>query len=152
MSMSIYKRAMGCLYLLKHEFDIDGTVEHLIRELADEPEMQRAKNPRKLARNIITVGGTGDQKDMNLRAFKEALRWYDEERQRTLANQHRREIDELKAQLLASEERTSRLERDYQMVQRSATAAPEPLGPSEPKPSRNVPGNAGECHESGGKE
>ena len=132
MSISIHKRARGCLYLLKHEFDIDGTVDYVIRELADEPAMQRARDQRKLARNIVTIGGTGDQQEMNLSAFKDALRWYDEERQQNLINQHKREVDELKAQLVASEERARSWERDYRrMVHRalpdgSIEAAPDP--------------------------
>lgn len=131
MSISIYKRALGCLYLIKHEFDIDGTVDHVIKELADEPKMRSAKYPRKLARNLVTIGGNGDQQEMNLAAFKDALHWYDKERHQNLVNQHRREMEELKAQLVASEERAHSLERDYRrMVQRAlgegSVTAPEP--------------------------
>lgn len=89
------------------------------------------KYPRKLAQNIVTIGGTGDQQEMNLAAFKDALRWYDDERHQNLVNQHQREMQELKAQLIASEERGRGLERDYRrMVQRvlgeGSVAAPEP--------------------------
>ena len=120
MSISIHKRPTACFHLLKHEFDIDGTVDHVVKEFADEPAMQRAKNPRKLARNIVTIGRSGDQQEMNLHAFKQALEWLDQDRQRNLQAEHRREVECLKAQLLEANERATRYERDYRtLVQRS---------------------------------
>ena len=132
-NVPFHKRKAGCLYLIKNEFDIERAVDFVVRECADEPAMQRSANQRKLARNIVTIGGSGDQQQLNLLAFKEALNDFDAERQRSLLQEHKREVDELKDKLNETERRANAAERDYrQMAQRALAASSETYVPSEP--------------------
>ena len=82
MSISPHKRMNACLRLIRNDFDIEGTVAWVMREYADDPAMQQAKHKEKLARNIITIGGSGDQQYMNLAAFKDALRLFEDTAQK----------------------------------------------------------------------
>ena len=133
MSIPFHKRKAGCLYLIKNEFDIERSVYFVVRECADEPAMQRSANQRKLARNVVTIGGSGDQQQLNLQAFKEALNDFDAERQRNLVQDHKREVDELKDKLNETERRANAAERDYrQMAQRALAASSETESSSEP--------------------
>ena len=70
MSMSMSTRREACLHLLRSELDIDGTIEWMLNEYALEPTIQRTVNKEKLCRNVITIGGRGEQKYLNLVAFQ----------------------------------------------------------------------------------
>ena len=133
MSIPFHKRKMGCLHLLRNEFNIEGAIDFVVRECADEPAMQRSADQRKLARNIVTIGGSGDQQQLNLQAFKEALDTFDAERQRNLFQDHKRETDDLKNQLQEANQRANAAERDYrQMAQRALASPSETNAPSQP--------------------
>ncbi len=85
MSISIPKRTEACLKFIREGFDADRTVAWMLKQFADEPSMERSKYPEKLARNIITMGGTGDQREMNIAAFDRALQQYmRDEREKTV--------------------------------------------------------------------
>ena len=73
MTISATKRRDACLHLLRNDFDIEGTIRWMLREYADDPAMLRASNKEKLARNVITIGGSGDQQALNMVAFQQAL-------------------------------------------------------------------------------
>ena len=134
--ITIPKRAQACYHLMTHDFDIDRTVDHIVEAFADEPAMQRANNPRKLARNIVTIGGSGDQQEMNLQAFKVALDWLDQDRRRNREIEHQREIADLNAKLERESQRAAAAETDFRRVSMQAlnpgTRAPVPEDESAP--------------------
>ena len=130
MSIPFSKRAQGCLYLLRHNFDIEETINFVIRECADEPAMQRAADKRKLARNLVTIGGSGDQQQLNLQAFKDALREFEEDRQRNREQEHKREMDALKDDLREANQRAYSSERAYRMLADRATATEDMATPT----------------------
>ena len=74
--ISIARRVDACLFLLRNNGDIDATVKHILREFADEPAFQQAKNKEKLATNICTMGGTGLNRDANISAMRQAIDIY----------------------------------------------------------------------------
>ena len=86
MSISVVKRREACLRLLRSEFDLEATIAWVLKEYADDPFVLRAKNKEKLARNIVTIGGSGDQQELNMLAFQQALATFaTEQRQSSLA-------------------------------------------------------------------
>ncbi len=90
------------MHLLRKDFDIDGTIEWMLNEYADDPTIQRAANKGKLCRNIITIGGTGEHKDLNLVAFQQALVIFSQDVRRNWAAAHEIRISKLKDQLRES--------------------------------------------------
>ena len=125
MSIPLHKRTQGCLYLLKHQFDIEGTIDYVVREFADEPAMQRAQDKRKLARNIVTIGSTGDQQQLNLVAFRDALQEFDQDRQQRREAEFKRELDALRDQIRSAEARAVNAERDFRQLAARATSLQE---------------------------
>ena len=113
MSISVAKRRDACLHLLRNDFDIEASVDWVMSEFADEPSMQRAKNKEKLARNIITIGGSGDQQSLNLVAFEQALAIYGEEKRRKSVSALEGENKALKEALERERDRNEELGKDY---------------------------------------
>lgn len=117
MSIPIYKRREGCLVLLRNDMNVEKAVEHILDSCSDETSMLRAKYPEKLARNIVTMGGSGVQQELNILAMQQAVAQYGVEQGRQEANRAKAEADTLKAQLelaneaLASERNTVNVER-----------------------------------------
>ena len=124
-----HKRKLGCLWLLNHRFDVEGAIDYVIAECADEPALQNATDKRKLARNIVTIGGTGLQQMANLSAFKEALGEFDEERQRRVVQHHQEDLDAVNTKLHAAEQRANAAERDYRVMAQRALEAPASVVP-----------------------
>ena len=85
------------------------------------PAMARATNKERLARNIITIGGSGDQQALNMVAFQQALAIHASEQSRRAISQQEAEVTRLTQKLDQSEARANDVERDYraqvQMVQ-----------------------------------
>ena len=73
------KRERGVRYVIDHDFDVNLAIEYLIRECADEPKMKAAKDQRVLARNILTIKGSGAEKELNWRAWRDAVIRYGED-------------------------------------------------------------------------
>ena len=73
MSMSIPRRQDACLHFIHNGFDADQTIAWMLTEYREEPTVLRAKHPEKLCRNIITMGGSGIEKEANIAAFNRAL-------------------------------------------------------------------------------
>ena len=121
MSLSVTKRRDACIQLLRNEFDIEGTVKWAVREYADDPAMARATNKERLARNIITIGGSGDQQALNMVAFQQALAIHAAEQNRRAISRQEAEVERLAQKLEQAEARANEVERDYrvqvQMVQ-----------------------------------
>ena len=90
MSMSMSSRRQACIHFIRNGFDAEKTVKWFLTEYASNATVQRAKHPERLARNIIAMGGDGDQREMNIAAFNDALRVFmdeEKERQSALARQ-----------------------------------------------------------------
>ena len=96
------KRVEGCLVAIRNNFDFEKAVAFMMKSCADEPAMQRVKNPEKLAENCVRMGGTGAQRKLNIFAFQEAV-------QRYSAENHRRETNKLNADLEAQNAEIERL-------------------------------------------
>ena len=105
MSMSMIMRREACLHLLRSELDIDGTIEWMLNEYADEPIIQRTANKGKLCRNVITIGGKGEQKYLNMVAFQQALIIFTQEVHRNWAAAQETRIRQLEDQLETSHRR-----------------------------------------------
>ena len=73
MSMSIPRRQEACLHFIRNGFDADQTIAWMRTEYVNEPSLQNATHPEKLCRNVITMGASGDQKEMNIAAFSKAF-------------------------------------------------------------------------------
>lgn len=109
--ISVARRREAVLRLLNSDFDIDSTVKWVLRELADEPVMMRAKNKEALARNIITIGSTGIQQELNLVAFQQALAEYGATRRKSA-------MDSLTQENKALEDKVAALESDVREQRR----------------------------------
>ncbi len=99
MTISRIKRRDAVMELLNNGFDIDKAVERFLIENANEAEVLRVKYPEKLARNIITIGGSGVQQELNLAAFQEALALFAEEQHRKATNRLRNDNEKLEAEI-----------------------------------------------------
>ena len=107
------KRRDAVLRLLRSDFDIDGTVAWVVREYAEEPTMERAKNKEKLARNLVTIGSSGDQQALNMVAFQQALALHAEDQRRKAVNVHEATTDAMKVELDRARSQIDDLEKDY---------------------------------------
>jgi hypothetical protein len=99
MGLSIAKRREACLRLLRNQFDIEATIKWAIKAYADDPAMERAMHKERLARNIITIGGSGDQQQLNLVAFQQALTQFAAEQMEQAERKHQKELGEVKTEL-----------------------------------------------------
>ena len=113
MSLSVAKRREACLRLLRSEFDIEGTIKWVLREYANDPAVERATNKEKLARNVITMGSSGDQQALNMVAFQQALTEHFGDQLRKANNLADTEKGQLKENLTLAEERRQSVELEY---------------------------------------
>lgn len=94
MSISIAKRQAACQHFIRNGFNAEKTVAWVLKEYAHDDSVCSAKYPERLARNVITMGGSGDQKEMNTVAFQNALNLFiAEERERAVAVLQKENID-----------------------------------------------------------
>ena len=114
--ISIARRTDACLYLLRHNGDIDATVRYVLKELADEPAIQQAKNKEKLARNIISMGGSGLNQDANITAMRRAMDIYADEKHQAEVAKLNQELAALKAELERERNAKQDVELDYRKV------------------------------------
>ena len=110
------KRAKGVLYLIEHGLDLNLAIDHLVRECADEPKMKVAKDPRRLAQNILTIGGVGGEKVLNLRAWRDALDLIEVEEHRKQTSALQRQIEEKDAEIRQLNQELRSLNRDYRTL------------------------------------
>lgn len=139
MSISIPKRTEACLKFIREGFDADKTVAWMLKQYEDEPSMIRAKHKDKLARNIITMGGTGDQKEMNIAAFDRALEQYIRDEREKAAYELREKVSKLEIELRDSQqeiyERDADLRRLYERVDTLQQDKVQLLGASSAEPA-----------------
>ena len=133
MSISVAKRREACLRLLRSDFDIDATVEWVMKEYADDPSFERAKNKERLARNIVTIGGSGDQQALNLVAFQQALSQYAVEQNRKVINAQEAEAAKLQRDLDYARSQRDETEKEYRDQVRMVQNLRERLSQAEVK-------------------
>lgn len=97
--ISIARRTDACLYLLRHNGDVDATIKYVLKEMADEPAIQQAKNKEKLVRNIVSMGGSGLNQDANITAMRRAMDIYSDEKKQAEIAKLTQENAALKAEL-----------------------------------------------------
>ena len=114
--ISIARRTDACLYLLRHNGDVDATISYVLREMADEPAIQQAKNKDKLARNIISMGGSGLNQDANITAMRRAMDIYADEKHQAEVAKLNQELTALKAELERERNAKQDVELDYRKV------------------------------------
>ena len=105
MSMSLPRRREACLHFIRNGFDADQTIKWVLKEYADDENVQRAKYPERLARNIITMGAGGDQKEMNIAAFGQAFEIFVREERDREVTKTRSRIADLERDLKVANDR-----------------------------------------------
>ena len=124
------KRERGVRYVIDHDFDVNLAVEYLIRECADEPKMKAAKDQRVLARNILTIKGTGAEKELNWRAWRDAVIRYGEDMVRQKESLFQEELKKREDKIRELEADVRSLTRDNRdLVRRVLTPGTEPVEP-----------------------
>ena len=103
MSVPFKYREAACLKFIESGFKIETTIGWMQSQYGEEDSMKRAKYPEKLCRNILTLGGGGNEQQLNIVAFKNALGEY----QRQLQERHEAsasvKISNLESQLQEAE-------------------------------------------------
>ncbi len=98
MSIPFEHREEACYRFISSGFKLEETVAWCMKEWADNPTLQRAKFPDKLCANTITMGGNGDQKQLNTAAFGNAYRRYASESAAIAAERAAAELRQVNAQ------------------------------------------------------
>ena len=121
------KRERGVRYVIDHDFDVALGVAFLLRECADEPKMKAAKDQQLLARNILTMKGSGAEKELNWRAWRDAVLRYGEEMARQKEGQFQAELEKKDDKIRELEAEVRSLNRDNRdlMTRALMEAAPE---------------------------
>ena len=58
---------------IQNNMDVELAARQMVHDMADHPRFQRAQNPLKLAINLVSGGGSGDNQEFNLMIFRQAL-------------------------------------------------------------------------------
>lgn len=145
--ISIARRTDACLYLLRHNGDVEATIAYVLREMADEPAIQSAKNKEKLVRNIVSMGGSGLNQDANIQAMRRAMDIYADEKHQAEVAKLTQRVTSLEADLEKERNAKQDVELDYRkvsdqlnrMLMEGRNSAPEPGGtPHEGVPVREA--------------
>ena len=72
--MSHDRRKRACIYQIDNGSNTDATVAWMLKEYASDDVIRRAADPEKLCRNIVTMRGSGRERDINMQAFEAALK------------------------------------------------------------------------------
>lgn len=114
--ISIARRTDACLYLLRHNGDVDATVKYVLKEMADEPAIQQAKNKEKLVRNIVSMGGSGLNQDANITAMRRAMDIYSDEKHQAEVEKLTRRVTTLESELERERSAKQDVELDYRKL------------------------------------
>ena len=85
MSIPFEHREEACYRFISSGFKLEETTAWMLKEYADNPTITRSKYPEKLCANTVTMGGNGDQQQLNIAAFGNAYRRYASEAEAQLA-------------------------------------------------------------------
>ena len=108
-TFTIAQRKRVVLHYLRNGQDAERTLSWFLKEFATHPLVRRTKYVDRLAKNIMLMGGSGNQREMNAKAFMEATQEYYSE---TVASRLRRENEELQKKLQLQVDRNYDLNRE----------------------------------------
>lgn len=112
MSVPFQAREQACHRFISSGFKLEETVQWMMREFREDPTIQRSKYPEKLCANIITMGGNGDQQQLNVAAFGNAYRRYASEKEAQLSEASRAEVEKLSRDFQALRQRLDDSQRE----------------------------------------
>jgi hypothetical protein len=112
MSIPFQNREEACYRFISSGFKLEDTVAWMMKEWKDDPTISRAKYPEKLCANTITMGGNGDQQQLNVAAFGNAYRRYASETEAQMTEKSRAEVTKLNSDYQALRERFDQSQRD----------------------------------------
>ena len=112
MSIPFQHREEACYRFIRSGFKLEDTVAWMMKEWQDDPTISRAKYPEKLCANTISMGGNGDQQQLNVAAFGNAYRRYASETEAQLTEASRAEVTKLSSDHQALRERFDQSQRD----------------------------------------
>ena len=111
-------REEACYRFITSGFKQQETVDWMLKTFKDEPTITRSKYPADLCAKTITTGGSGDQKVLNIQAFRNALDRYMAELDAQRAEAHRVEIERLRKELDSEKEKVSEEKTKHEATQR----------------------------------
>ena len=120
------------VYLVEHGLDLEQAISYLVRECADHPKMQASKDQRKLARNILTIGGIGAEKMLNLQAWRDAIDLIEVEEHRKQVSGLQKQIDDKDTKIRELEQDFRSLNRDYRNLVALQASPQAPVMEAEP--------------------
>ena len=85
MSIPFQFREEACYRFINSGFKLEETVSWMMDTYNHDTTISRAKYPDKLCANTVTMGGNGDQQQMNIAAFGNAYRRYESEAEARLS-------------------------------------------------------------------
>ena len=112
MSIPFQHREEACYRFISSGFKLEDTVAWMMNEYKENPTISRAKYPEKLCANTVTMGGNGDQQQLNVAAFGNAYRRFASETEAQAAEASRAEVNKLNGDHQALRERFDQTQRD----------------------------------------
>jgi hypothetical protein len=112
MSIPFQNREEACYRFISSGFKLEDTVVWMMTKYKDDPTISRTKYPEKLCANTITMGGNGDQQQLNVVAFGNAYRRYASETEAQMTEKSRAEVTKLNSDYQALRERFDQSQRD----------------------------------------
>ena len=95
MSVPFQDREEAAYRFITSGFKLEDTVDWMMQEFKDNPTIARSKHPKTLCANTVTMGGNGDQQQLNVAAFGNAYRRYAAESEAQLTETSRADIKRL---------------------------------------------------------
>ena len=108
-----------------NNMDVELAARQMVKDMADHPRFQRAKNPLKLAMNLVGGGGSGDNQEFNLMIFRQALDEVIAERAAQKEVQLTRQVEAQEAVIQSKDSHIVDLNRDIQEAHRRFEVAQE---------------------------
>ena len=95
MSIPFQFREEACYRYISSGFKLEDTVKWMMESYNHDTTISRAKYPDKLCANTVTMGGNGDQQQLNIAAFGNAYQRFAKEKEAQLAEAARVEVSKL---------------------------------------------------------
>ena len=112
MSMPFQYREESCYRFMSSGFNLEETVAWMMTEYWDDPTISRASNAERLCANILTMGGTGANRTLNVAAFGNAYRRFASEVDAYLMKASKAEVAKLHNDLQGLRDRFDQSQRD----------------------------------------
>ena len=95
MSIPFQYREEACYRFIASGFKLEESVAWMMQAWKDDPTITRAKYPEILCANTVTMGGNGDQKQLNVAAFGNAYRRFASETESQLTEAAKVEVSKV---------------------------------------------------------